>query len=189
MKECGATLTWKTLFPNEPMPALLEYVKDRDLWNFDLPGTEEIHETISFMGRKLYQLDFLATLSQEELIRMLSPIGERLLYSKRRQVAELAESATSVTIKNQSAMMAIIPEIHSRLTSDICAAMYKSHPDADFVVSINWNTKEQYWGLSFRSDKNGNNFDVSTIAKQFNNGGGHRNAAGAYIFELSELFE
>lgn len=51
MGESGATLTWKTLFPDEPCPAWLEYVKDRDLWNFALPDSEEIHEAVAFMGR------------------------------------------------------------------------------------------------------------------------------------------
>lgn len=30
----GASLTWSTLFPNEPMPEFVKYIEDADLWNW-----------------------------------------------------------------------------------------------------------------------------------------------------------
>ncbi|TVR44977.1 MAG: hypothetical protein EA402_05435 [Planctomycetota bacterium] len=42
LSECGATLTWKTLYPDEPMPEVLAYVKDKDLWLWQLPHAREI---------------------------------------------------------------------------------------------------------------------------------------------------
>ncbi|MCD8487940.1 MAG: hypothetical protein LRZ84_14690 [Desertifilum sp.] len=47
MKECGATLTWKVLHPAQPMPYFLEFVKDRDLWDFLLNETPAVHEALS----------------------------------------------------------------------------------------------------------------------------------------------
>src|SRR3989339_518324 len=38
----GCVLTWFHLFPGEPMPSLLSYVEDIDLWKFKLPNTKEI---------------------------------------------------------------------------------------------------------------------------------------------------
>jgi uncharacterized protein len=188
MNECGATLTWKTLFPDEEMPAFLSYVRDRDLWNFELPNTEEVHEAMSFMGRKLYQLDFLATLTRYELITVLFPIGDLLLDPKRRRVAKIAAMAQRKSIKGHPVMAVEIAEQDGILTSDVCSAMYKSHPEVGFVLGYSWNKKDQVWGLAFHSDKNGNDFDVSTIAAQFG-GGGHRNAAWAKADNLDQVFD
>ena len=33
----GCVLTWKYFFPNEPIPTMLLYIEDRDLWKKQLP--------------------------------------------------------------------------------------------------------------------------------------------------------
>jgi uncharacterized protein len=177
MEECGATLTWKTLFPEEPLPAVFDYVKDRDLWNFVLPDSEEIHEAMSFIGRKSYQFDFLCGLSQEDLRSLFAPLGSRLLAPKRKRIAEIATTARDTSVLGHDAMIVNVDDGESRLISDICSAIYKAHPEKDFVVAQSCKPADLTWALSFRSDKNGNDFDVSEIARQFG-GGGHRNAAG-----------
>jgi hypothetical protein len=175
--ESGATLAWKTFFPDESIPAFLEYVKDRDLWNFVLPDSEEIHEAISFNGRKLYQLDFLASLSQDELRNLFAPLGSKLLEPKREKVAAIAATAKPANILGHEAMLVEVGDFESRLVSDVCAAVYKAYPEKAFAVAQSWKEGDRLWALSFRSDKNGNDFDVSEVARSFN-GGGHRNAAG-----------
>lgn len=186
MNESGATLAWKTLFPSRQMPAFLAYVRDRDLWNFELAHSEEIHEVMSYMGRKFHQLDFLAQLSQDELVRLLAPLGAKLLEPKRKRITELASTAHKNMIHGWDVMAIEIPEDEARLVSDICSAVYKQNPDR-WVAAYCWNSKNQEWDLSFRSDKNGMNFDVSEIAKRFG-GGGHRNAAGAKTKKLEDVF-
>jgi hypothetical protein len=89
LSECGATLTWKHFSPNDPIPAFLKYVKDRDLWNFDLPYSEEIHEAVSNLKYQSGSFDriertfaifnMLEPLSETELQMVLAPIGEKLL--------------------------------------------------------------------------------------------------------------
>lgn len=180
MEESGATLTWKTFFPDRTMPAWLNYVKDRDLWNFNLPQSEEIHEAVAFMGRSMHQIDWYCSLSQEKLVELLAPIGGELLQPKRKRVAEIASTAIPCIVEGHEAMIVEVDDSESRLTSDVCSAVYKSNPEKAFVMAYSWNEAESLYALSFRSDKNGGNFDVSTIAKKFN-GGGHRNASGAAL--------
>ena len=38
----GCVLSWKYLFKNEPVPPLLKYIEDRDLWKWELEYTKEI---------------------------------------------------------------------------------------------------------------------------------------------------
>ena len=183
MNESGATLTWKTFFPDEPMPAFLEYVKDRDLWDFVLPDTHEIHEATGYVGRTLEKIELYCSLDADTLLRLFAPLGEYLLAPKRALVAELAGKAERMNFLGYTVMALDMPTEHLRLVSDVCTVMYKTHSDVDFVMTFNWNQDHQRWDLSFRSDKNGNDFDVSAIAKQCN-GGGHRNAAGGWVEKL-----
>jgi oligoribonuclease NrnB/cAMP/cGMP phosphodiesterase (DHH superfamily) len=178
MDESGATLAWRVLFPNDPVPTWLDYVRDRDLWNFELPASEEIHEAVAFMGRSMRQMDWLTTLGGNDLVDTLKPIGAKLLEPKRKRIAEIAATAIETQIYQQYAMFVEIPESETRLTSDVCAAIYKANPTRAFVMARSWNSAEGRWDLSFRSDKNGKDFDVSQVAKSLG-GGGHRNASGA----------
>jgi oligoribonuclease NrnB/cAMP/cGMP phosphodiesterase (DHH superfamily) len=43
----GARLTWVHFFPNTPVPPIVDYTEDRDLWNFKLPQTHEINAWLS----------------------------------------------------------------------------------------------------------------------------------------------
>ncbi len=82
VNECGATLAWKHFFPTKPMPVFLEYIRDRDLWNFFWPETEMVHEAISALGRSFALLDHLSLMTRQELLWYLKPIGEPLIAPK-----------------------------------------------------------------------------------------------------------
>lgn len=40
--ECGASLTWRELFPGEPVPPIIAYIKDKDLWTWALPESRAV---------------------------------------------------------------------------------------------------------------------------------------------------
>lgn len=184
MKECGATLAWLTFFPGLKMPAFLEYVKDRDLWTKKLPMTEEIHESISYSKSKLVKLrdlfelfDDISQLDQNQLINRFAEKGTDLLRPKRELILKAVDT---MQYRNLPGTNNLIPTVilledksWDRLASDICSSLYKKFPEELLVAVISFD--EHKWSL--RSDKDGNNTDVSIIAKSYG-GGGHRNAAG-----------
>jgi hypothetical protein len=49
--ECGATIAWKELFPDEPIPEWLEIIKDNDLFNFLIEDSELIHYGMAKLRR------------------------------------------------------------------------------------------------------------------------------------------
>ena len=53
MDESGATLTWQYFHPETDCPELLRYIKDRDLWQHALPGSQAINAAI-----RSYPYDF-----------------------------------------------------------------------------------------------------------------------------------
>lgn len=43
----GARLTWEYLFPERPVPAIIAYTEDRDLWNWKLEHSQEVNAYLS----------------------------------------------------------------------------------------------------------------------------------------------
>jgi len=47
MQHSGAVLAWQYFMPNEPVPDLLRYVEDQDLWNWKLPHSDAVNAAIA----------------------------------------------------------------------------------------------------------------------------------------------
>lgn len=195
MAECGATLAWKTFFPGEKVPAFLQYVKDRDLWDFLLPHSQDVHEAVSTMRYGLTSLganrsqvfelfDGLARLTAPELAVLGLAIGGPKLEPKRKQCRAIAERALLKDVFGHIVPVAELAKDGSedRLTSDACMVMYRElFSEAEFVACL---TSDGSYSLRSDKHKPDGGFHVGNFAKGLkeqglaSNGGGHRNAAG-----------
>lgn len=177
MNECGATLAWKYFFSNKSMPVFLEYVRDRDLWNHQLEYTEEVNAAMSYLQCDFNKFDWLATLTLDQLLGYLVPIGTKQLAPKRKCIADALERIEWGTVAGYNNIPFVqVNKDEETLVSDICAAMYKQFPEALFVAC----KTDTSWSL--RSNKHGNNTNVGAIAKSMG-GGGHHCASG---FEIKD---
>ena len=182
LNESGATLTWKHFFPNQPVPPVLQYVRDRDLWNHQLPGTKEMHEAIASLrgqykrqGRDIFELfSSLIKLSQEDLLAIFEPMGQDLLFQKSKKVKAIADTYYMDELDGFTVPHVKIEPGDERFCSDVGSYLNQTLKPL-FVVMIT--TDGQY---HLRSDKNGSNFDLIPITKKYG-GGGHPNAAGFTI--------
>ncbi len=103
MAECGATLTWTHFLPHEPMPDFLLYVKDRDLWQHQLPMTHEIHAALGHIGRSFALYDAIEHLSTAQMQEAFGNLGTKLLEEKRSKVELIAARAEMYTISTKDA--------------------------------------------------------------------------------------
>ena len=176
INECGASLTWQTLFPDEVMPPFLKYIKDRDLWRHELPKTEEMHEAVGILGRNFGNFDYLATLSEEQLIKTIAPIGDYNIAVKNEKIAKICDPKWIITetIDSYEVIGVIVKPFQSRWTSDIAMYLYKKYPEYPFVFIKT--IEGQNAKYSLRSSRV-SGIDVTAIAEKYG-GGGHKNAAG-----------
>lgn len=173
MNECGATLAWKTLFPDELMPSFLEFIKDRDLWDFKHPETNAIHSAMGFIGRTFELFDLLEKCSRDEVIAILKPLGDKLLEPRTKAIDAACDRFVLSTVANYACIPVVrVTKEEESLVSDICQQLYLWMPNAHFTACV---TSEGKWSL--RSNKHGNNTDVGSICKSMG-GGGHRNSGG-----------
>ncbi|EKU98153.1 putative DHD superfamily phosphohydrolase [Leptolyngbya sp. PCC 7375] len=187
MNECGATLAWRTFFPEKPVPVFLDYVRDRDLWNHELPRTREVHEAISQMryGLKLVEeraaiftlFNALSKLSGNEVTALGVAVAGPKIKAKDEKVAAIANRWTMHDVAGHNVPVVFLNPDGSedRLVSDVCSKLYTDLcPDNDFVACF---TADKCWSLRSDKRKPEGGFDVGALAKSMG-GGGHHNAAG-----------
>lgn len=185
--ECGATIVWRCYFPEENPPAFLRHVKERDMgtvWDlgqdkFWTCKTNIIHKAMSRLrySRTIDEIfeiyDGLAALSEKQLSLILKPLGQPILKAERSKCLTACDRAKLVDFDGHNVIYVKIEESERSIISEIGKMLYQSYaPDADFaLIAI------PDGSYSLRSNKVGNNFDVSAIAVKYG-GGGHRNSAG-----------
>jgi len=160
-KKSGAVLGWEWAH-DEPVPWLLRYVQDKDLWHWALPNSREISAALAS-----YPFDFQLwdRFEQQELERE----GRAILRYENELVTKLASHATMVQFEG-----ATVPAVHSAvLTSQIGERLSAGHP-----FCLIWHDRNGRRYYSMRSREEGT--DVGAIAASFG-GGGHTHAAGFSI--------
>lgn len=181
LKKSGAVLTWEH-FHKEPVPEMLLYVQDRDLWQWKLPDSKEIN-TALWRGqyRDFVNWRFMAhawdkgvTTAKERMIQ----IGESIGFSDHLMVESLCAAPHWMRVLNFT-----VPAVNSPvLPSEIGHRLLQLHEAVPFaVIYMTLDDGTLVYSLRARED----DFDVSVVAKEFG-GGGHRAAAG---FSRPDRFE
>jgi hypothetical protein len=158
LKKSGAVLAWEWAH-DEPAPWLLEYIQDKDLWQWALPASREINAALAS-----YPFDFKLWDSFRQ--KELEQEGRAILRYENELVSKLAAHATMVSFQGE-----VVPAVQSPvLTSQIGERLSPHYP-----FCIIWHDKNGRRYYSLRSRESGT--DVGSIAAAFG-GGGHTHAAG-----------
>lgn len=183
MKRSGAGLTWDTLFPALPRPWVVNYVEDRDLWNFALPNSKEISlylQTINDGPETFHRF-----LTEPVDIKSIVTDGEFMKFVQDIKHERALENFFEIGIEGYS--MACINHPYDGI-SDLLNRALEAYPQADVAAGF-FIRADLIVQFSFRSRKD-SGVDVSELAKKFG-GGGHMNAAGAEITieEFMSMFQ
>lgn len=164
MSRSGAKIAWEFFNEGEERPILIDYIEDRDLWNFNLPMSRDISAAVFS-----YEYDFdvwseLFCQAPEDLAAMGATL-ERKHFKDIKELLKICER--EVEIGGYTVPVASLPYT---MGSDAGHIMCENKPFA----ACYWDTKDARI-FSLRSSDEGE--DVSIVAIGFG-GGGHRNAAG-----------
>jgi hypothetical protein len=165
LEHSGAVLAWHHFHPDEPVPALLRYVEDQDLWSWKLPRSEEVNAAIGSYARDFEVWSELAERPSSELAEE----GVPLLRAQRTDVARLVRTAHPIRLDDRRAEAVNAPQLRSAIGHELAKRAAYGLP----------------WGAVYRiagtrvdvSIYSVGDLDVSRIAAGYG-GGGHRNAAG-----------
>lgn len=161
----GAVLTWQHLHPERPLPRLLAYIEDQDLWRWQLPSSREVNSTISSHLRSFDTWGRLAAAPLEALVAEGTPI----LRALRMEVDRALASAHPVRVLGQR-----LEAVNARLQrAEIGHELAERHAFGTPAGIVYRLTGERV-DVSIYSV---GDFDVAKLAASLG-GGGHRNAAG-----------
>jgi oligoribonuclease NrnB/cAMP/cGMP phosphodiesterase (DHH superfamily) len=178
VNECGSSLTWQWLHPNDPLPKFLEYIKDNDIGRWELPETRSFltwfetdvgfHYTYSALKELKYLFDDKKLAKLLELGANYYHYRDYVITSNMRYIKILNWGNYKVGFANLSGTLA--GEVVTRATKIL---------GVDIGIAFNYHLDSDSWVYSLRAPK----LDVGKIAKGFG-GGGHRGAA-AFRSKLS----
>ncbi|AWB66139.1 hypothetical protein C2869_06655 [Saccharobesus litoralis] len=164
MTRSGAMMTWQYFFKDRPIPDLIRYIQDKDLWHWQLPSSQAYSAALQ---AKPMDFNIWAALLDNQQTNQVIEQGKIILQYQQAQIRQiLAQDIEQVTIAGY-----LVPCLNTNhLISELGNELAEGHPFAALYVDTA--DKRIY---SLRSAEGG--IDVSAIAKLFG-GGGHFHAAG-----------
>lgn len=157
----GAVLAWEH-FHADPVPQILLHIQDRDLWQFKLPGTEDICSYLYSQPMNVRHFDTLAQMS----VKDMATFGRVLTDYLHMEADKAIKTGSEITYQGQPIKVvncrpALSSIVGHKLAEEYLFGMSFHHVDGKTIYSL----------------RSVGDIDVSLIAKKFG-GGGHKNAAG-----------
>lgn len=165
-EQAACVLAWQHFVPREPVPEVVRYIADRDLWAWKLPHSREINAAFASWPQTFGHCE-AAIHSKARLMAE----GEAICRCIDRQCCEIEAGARTARLGSYIALVATAPHT---LVSDAADLILRNERGADLVVLIELVGVEFVFHLRSRSE---DAVDVGALARDCG-GGGHRSAAG-----------
>jgi hypothetical protein len=164
----GAVLTWNYFHPGKPVPMLLRYIEDRDIWKWKVPHSREMLMLIDLATFDFKVWSLLAKELDDPRTRAMNiKKGAFLELHYRSLYKKLLPGAELVTFAGHRIYVLNCPYYFADDLGHELAL--KTHS-----FSLLWNEAAGRIRCSLRS---AGNVDVAKIAKKYG-GGGHRASSG-----------
>ena len=167
MHKSGARLAWEFFQPVKPVPDLVRFVEDRDIWAWKYP------ESASFLAAlDMEPLDFarwaeIAQFSPAQITEFLAR-GQAMDEKFKKLATDMADSAQPIIFNGQSGLMINVPGVFHSLIGNLL-----SEKSATFALM--WQVgKGGGVKVGLRSQRS---FDCIALAESMG-GGGHAQACG-----------
>jgi uncharacterized protein len=163
----AATIAWSYFHPDTPVPLLLQYVQEGDLYLFRLPDS---HGVLSYLYAKPFHFDTWDELAQkfEDATEREKILSVGRIYSEHFDilVEQIAKRATLVSFEGYEVYLA---SAASMFTSDVGNHLVKTCPPLALIANLHGDVLS----VSLRSNSS---VDVSAIARKYG-GNGHPQAS------------
>ena len=165
MTKSGAMLAWEFFHPGKEAPKFINYIQDRDLWQWELPYSKEFSAAFDMVP---WNFDEYEKFEDDSVFDDAVKRGSYILAYSKTVIKKVCDKATKRRYKDHDVMVVN----SSHWMSEIGATLAK---DCDFAMIWYYDHDACIYKCSLRAFHD--TMDVSEIAKSFG-GGGHRKAAG-----------
>ncbi len=177
----GCVLAWQYFHPNTPVPELLKYVEDHDLWRFALPEHREFNVALHQEPMTFASWDTLiARLQNEnELINFIAK-GSLLAKYEDKLIDSLLKHKERVIFEGYE-VWAINENMFRSSLGNRLAELNEA--EGKIALGIVYYRKDKQVRVSLRSK---GDVDVAKMAEKYA-GGGHKNAASIKVDSFRNL--
>jgi uncharacterized protein len=167
MKKSGARLAWEFFLPEQPLPDLVKFIEDRDIWVWQYPQSPGFLAALDMEAFSFERWQSLAALSGSELEAYVAR-GQAMEAKFSKLAEEIAEAAQPVEVNGVSGLMVNAPGIFHSLVGELLSKKSGS-------FALMWTVDKQgVVKVGLRSQRG---FDCIPLASSFG-GGGHAQACG-----------
>lgn len=176
MDHSGAVLTWQYFYPEFPVPWLLRYIEDRDIWTLALPNTFEVGLVIDSFDKDFKTWTRLAEELEDDMVRdKYIKRGQLIKQYEDKIIEDIVFDKDLVLFAGFKTYAINAPGFFASQIGDL---LRKEKPP----IAIIWHYSRDIISVHLRSD---GSVDVSEIAKKYG-GGGHKSAAA---FKLNKQLD
>ena len=118
MAKSGARLAWEFFLPDEPLPDLVRYVEDRDIWNWQFPESAAYLAALDMEPQELERWNAIANFTPAQTQDFMSR-GKAMDEKFSKLAADIAEGAQPVVFNGESGLMVNAPGMFHSLVGDI----------------------------------------------------------------------
>jgi hypothetical protein len=165
LEHSGAVLAWRHFHPQEPVPDLLRYVEDQDLWSWRLADSQAVNAAIAAYPRRFDAWDELASRPIAELARE----GHSIVRANRMEALRIVQSAHPLSVEGKLVEAVNATTGRSAIGHELAERK---------AYGVPWSCVYRITGDRVHATLYSiGDVDVGSIAARLG-GGGHRNAAG-----------
>lgn len=160
MNKSGALMTWEYFHGTDNVLQLIKHISDRDLWQFKLDGSREIHAALLAypMSFKVWDSFNVVELEKE---------GQVLLKNLDSNVAKIVDNRFNIAFEGMD-----VPVVNTSIAWSEVGNKLVEETKKPFVMSFTDLGEKIMFSLRSIPE-----FDCTEIAKKYG-GGGHKNASG-----------
>jgi len=166
MAKSGARLAWEFFHPDAPVPALIRYVEDRDIWKWEFAESAGFLAALDMEPQDFTRWREIAAFTPGELDRFMAR-GAAMDEKYRKLAADIAEGAQPLVFNGIEGLMVNAPGMFHSLVGDLLSAQ-------SGTFALMWSAGPKGVKAGLRSQRN---FDCIALAESMG-GGGHAQACG-----------
>ncbi len=166
MQHSGARLAWEFFHPDTPVPGLIRYIEDRDIWKWEFAESAAFLSALDMEPRDLQRWAAIAAFTPEEEAAFMAR-GGAMDEKFQKLCADIAEQAQPITFNGVQGLMVNCPGLFHSQVGDLLARESQT-------FALMWHASPQGTKMGLRSRTG---FDCIPLAESLG-GGGHAQACG-----------
>ena len=178
----GAVLAWQYFHEDIPVPELLWYIEDHDIWKFALPENLEFNAALGQYERSFEVWDELVSnLANSEFRANFIETGKTIKQFEESLINDLLKYKERAHFEGHDIWVLNVSRVYRSILGHKLAKLNES--EGGVPLSIVYYHSGGSVNLSLRSE---GDIDVAAIAQKYG-GGGHKHAAGIKVDSFEEL--